>query len=466
MAEDKDVQRQEALLDSADEIDQVTGESSEVSDGDKLARYRREVKWGLMLLGALLVALICTTGYRIYSMRQKAEARNQVGASDASRAKEAPEASDGDTSSEPSSEADPWANMDRMGVLGPTDEKESRQTSGTAGSGGAAAFASDDDDYRQSYSQSSAPSFPDPQAPFPDGPSSPEQNRDTGGYADTGRADSQGDGRSFEVPSFGGSTGSRYLDYQPGDRYAMTPPEFDASAETPRSGLGQSSQYGAGDSVGEALAEGGGQTESPRYAGSESFGSANTNQQHSGGDFASGSARYERYAEAPSIASADPIVPIAPPQATTAGSGTFAGQSSRGEPRMGTNLDGQQEGSRADDGSGEDRYVSAEPAARVAAQPQGGFTRSPEINVPPLTGIPAQGASRSTPTRSYVVQPGDTLFDIARRELGLASRWPEIYELNRERLGKRLEQLAPGTSLLLPDGSRSASRSRDAWPFE
>lgn len=465
MAEDKDVQREEPVLDSADEIDRVAGESSEVSDGEKLARYRREVKWGLLLLGALLVALICATGYRIFSMRQKAEARNQVGASDASQAKEAPEASDGDASSEQSSEADPWADMGRMGVLGPTDEKESQQTSGTATSGGAPAFASADDDYPQSYSQSSAPSFPDPQAPFPDVPSSPEQNPDAG-YADTRGADSQGDGQSFEVPSFGGSTGSRYPDYQPGDRYAMTPPEFDASAEAPRSGSGPSSQYGAGDSGGEAFAEGGGQSEAPRYAGSESFGSANTNQQHLGGNFPSGSARYERYAEAPSIASVDPIVPIAPPQATTAGTGTFTGQSGRGEPRTGTNLDGQQEGSRADDGSGEDRYVSAEPAARVAAQPQGGFTRSPEINVPPLTGIPAQGASRSTPTRSYVVQPGDTLFDIARRELGLASRWPEIYELNRERLGKRLEQLAPGTSLLLPDGSRSASRSRDAWPFE
>ena len=32
----------------------------------------------------------------------------------------------------------------------------------------------------------------------------------------------------------------------------------------------------------------------------------------------------------------------------------------------------------------------------------------------------------------YVVEEGDTLFDIARYELGKASRWVEIYDLNRD----------------------------------
>ncbi|MGA2033879.1 MAG: LysM domain-containing protein [Thermoguttaceae bacterium] len=52
--------------------------------------------------------------------------------------------------------------------------------------------------------------------------------------------------------------------------------------------------------------------------------------------------------------------------------------------------------------------------------------------------------------RAYVVQEGDTLFDIARHELGKASRWAEIYEMNREALGKDFDYLTPGMQLTLP----------------
>ena len=52
--------------------------------------------------------------------------------------------------------------------------------------------------------------------------------------------------------------------------------------------------------------------------------------------------------------------------------------------------------------------------------------------------------------RAYQVQEGDTLYDIARNELGKASRWAEIYELNREALGKDFDYLTPGMRLTLP----------------
>ncbi|MEX0678927.1 MAG: LysM peptidoglycan-binding domain-containing protein [Pirellulales bacterium] len=64
----------------------------------------------------------------------------------------------------------------------------------------------------------------------------------------------------------------------------------------------------------------------------------------------------------------------------------------------------------------------------------------------------------------YVVEEGDTLFDIARYELGKASRWAEIYELNREKLGQDFDYLQPGTELRLPAKTRAAesvSRDRD-----
>ena len=62
--------------------------------------------------------------------------------------------------------------------------------------------------------------------------------------------------------------------------------------------------------------------------------------------------------------------------------------------------------------------------------------------------------------RTYVVQEGDTLSSIARNELGKVSRWAEIYQLNREALGKDYDYLTPGMRLVLPFGeSQSGDRT-------
>ena len=69
--------------------------------------------------------------------------------------------------------------------------------------------------------------------------------------------------------------------------------------------------------------------------------------------------------------------------------------------------------------------------------------------------------------RNYVVEEGDTLSDIARYELGKSNRWVEIYELNRDRLGKDFDYLVPGISLILPNdavgngGTISSGRGDD-----
>ena len=66
--------------------------------------------------------------------------------------------------------------------------------------------------------------------------------------------------------------------------------------------------------------------------------------------------------------------------------------------------------------------------------------------------------------RVYVVGEGDTLFDIAKFELGKATRWAEIYELNRDVLGDEFDYLRPGTELVLPRSGRegdSMTRGRD-----
>jgi nucleoid-associated protein YgaU len=63
--------------------------------------------------------------------------------------------------------------------------------------------------------------------------------------------------------------------------------------------------------------------------------------------------------------------------------------------------------------------------------------------------------------RVYKVVEGDTLYEIARYELGKSSRWAEIYELNRDVLGDDFDYLRPGTELILPvDGPRTDGVTR------
>ena len=51
--------------------------------------------------------------------------------------------------------------------------------------------------------------------------------------------------------------------------------------------------------------------------------------------------------------------------------------------------------------------------------------------------------------RTYTVQSGDTLSGIAQQQLGDASRWPEIFLLNRSI--RHPDRISPGQVLTLPD---------------
>jgi nucleoid-associated protein YgaU len=103
----------------------------------------------------------------------------------------------------------------------------------------------------------------------------------------------------------------------------------------------------------------------------------------------------------------------------------------------------------------------------------GGIASPPAWNQPPSVGLqtprtlapnggfgdPASRAAVREPssappgTRVYVVQPGDTIYDIAHSELGHAIRWNEIYQLNRDVLGQQANYITPGMRLLLPQES-------------
>jgi nucleoid-associated protein YgaU len=73
--------------------------------------------------------------------------------------------------------------------------------------------------------------------------------------------------------------------------------------------------------------------------------------------------------------------------------------------------------------------------------------RNPAETQPRTASVPIRPDGR----RTYVVQEGDTLYDIARRELGKAARWSEIYDLNKDLISNHWLDLAPGTQILLPD---------------
>lgn len=49
----------------------------------------------------------------------------------------------------------------------------------------------------------------------------------------------------------------------------------------------------------------------------------------------------------------------------------------------------------------------------------------------------------------YIVQPGDSMYSIAKRLFGVGERWPEIAKLNRDRVGDA-RYILPGMVLKLP----------------
>jgi nucleoid-associated protein YgaU len=91
-----------------------------------------------------------------------------------------------------------------------------------------------------------------------------------------------------------------------------------------------------------------------------------------------------------------------------------------------------------------------------------------------LPGLPSQHAGRfeladllryagvlsgGTPPTVYTVKAGDTLFGIARDELGDGARWPEIFARNRAVLA-RPDRIFPSQRLYLPTGSAPVPQLR------
>jgi len=76
----------------------------------------------------------------------------------------------------------------------------------------------------------------------------------------------------------------------------------------------------------------------------------------------------------------------------------------------------------------------------------------------------AEGEALLAPERErYTVRPGDTLGVIAKRTLGSAGRWREIYALNQETIGPNPDRIRAGQTLVLPADAKAGS-SPEAAP--
>ncbi len=106
------------------------------------------------------------------------------------------------------------------------------------------------------------------------------------------------------------------------------------------------------------------------------------------------------------------------------------------------NSTGGQPGSSTDTGSdpglSEPTYTGSEavePAPRPAAKPRSTSTAKPKTT--------------ASKTRSYTVQKGDTLSEIAQKYYGDANKWRTIYNANKSKISDP-KKLKVGTKLVIP----------------
>lgn len=79
------------------------------------------------------------------------------------------------------------------------------------------------------------------------------------------------------------------------------------------------------------------------------------------------------------------------------------------------------------------------------------------LEKPHVAQSPAESGTESSGSTDYTVQRGDNLWDIARKQLGDATRWPEIYQLNQDILANHPNLIHVGDQLHLPGNNEIAS---------
>jgi nucleoid-associated protein YgaU len=104
------------------------------------------------------------------------------------------------------------------------------------------------------------------------------------------------------------------------------------------------------------------------------------------------------------------------------------------------------------------------PAKTAAPATDGLAGTAPGTQQPGLAPAPTpEPAPVAAAERTYVVQPGDTLSDISRRELGSASKWRQLLEANSDVLHGS-EAVRAGMKLKIPGGAVARSSGSTPTP--
>ncbi len=77
-----------------------------------------------------------------------------------------------------------------------------------------------------------------------------------------------------------------------------------------------------------------------------------------------------------------------------------------------------------------------------------------KVNAPAAQPAPTTGSGGATPTINYTVQAGDTLSAIAKKFLGNASEYMDIYNANRDQLSTP-DMIKPGQVLKIPQHTKA-----------
>jgi cell wall-associated NlpC family hydrolase len=86
------------------------------------------------------------------------------------------------------------------------------------------------------------------------------------------------------------------------------------------------------------------------------------------------------------------------------------------------------------------------------------------VGATPATPAPTEPTAGSTPKATVTVKPGDSLWTIAKTELGDGNRWQEIYALNPFTI-QNPAKLIPGSVLKLPVADVTGGSAAPANPY-
>ena len=78
-----------------------------------------------------------------------------------------------------------------------------------------------------------------------------------------------------------------------------------------------------------------------------------------------------------------------------------------------------------------------------------------KVNAPAAQRTPTTAPGGAMPTISYTVQPGDTLSAIAKKFLGNANEYMDIFNVNRDQLSDP-DKIKPGQVLKIPQHTKAS----------